>query len=77
MVKPEDIGIGTRLKFKDDNTTYYSIWKHASNKAVRVDDGKGNESWKPISKIVQIGNKKLTEQLSETVLRMQKLAGLI
>jgi len=74
MVKPEDIGKGTRLKFKDDSRTYYSIWKHANNKMVRVDDGKGTESWKPISKIVQIENKRLNEDI---VLRMQKLAGII
>ena len=74
MIKPEDIGNGNRLKFQDDKTTYYSIRKHPSNKTVLVDDGKGNETWKAISKIVQLDNKKLNEDI---VLRMQKLAGII
>lgn len=77
MIKPEDIGKGNRLRFAEDNKTYYSIRKHPSNKTVLVDDGKGNETWKAISKIIQIDNKKLGEQVSEQILRMQKLAGII
>lgn len=77
MIKPEDIGKGNRLRFAEDTKTYYSIRKHPSNKTVLVDDGKGNETWKSISKIIQIDNKKLGEQLSEQILRMQKLAGII
>jgi hypothetical protein len=77
MIKPEDIGKGNRLRFAEDTKTYYSIRKHPSNKTVLVDDGKGNETWKAISKIIQIDNKKLGEQLSEQILRMQKLAGII
>lgn len=74
MIKPEDIGKGNRLRFQDDKTTYYSIRKHPSNRTVLVDDGKGNETWKAISKIIQLDNKKLNEDI---VLRMQKLAGII
>lgn len=77
MIKPEDIGKGNRLRFAEDTKTYYSIRKHPSNKTVLVDDGKGNETWKSISKIIQIDSKKLGEQLSEQILRMQKLAGII
>lgn len=77
MVKPEDIGKGNRLRFEEDSKTYYSIRKHPSNRTVLVDDGRGNEIWKAISKIVQIDNKKIREELSEQVLRMQKLAGII
>ena len=77
MIKPEDIGKGNRLKFADDTTTYYSIRKHPSNRTVLVDDGRGNEIWKAISKIIQLDNRKLKEELSEQVLRMQKLAGII
>lgn len=77
MIKPEDIGKGNRLKFADDTTTYYSIRKHPSNRTVLVDDGRGNETWKAISKIIQLDNRKLKEELSEQVLRMQKLAGII
>jgi hypothetical protein len=73
MFRPEDIGKGNRLYFKDDMTTYYSKNKDASNKFVFVTkDGTDQIFKKSISNIIQVDNKKLNE-----VARMQQLAGII
>jgi hypothetical protein len=56
--KPEDIGKGTRLIFKDDKTTYYAKNVAGDKKNVFVQDNNGKEFKKSIAKIVQINNKK-------------------
>ena len=59
--KPEDIGKGTRLIFKDDKTTYYANGsKTGDKKYVFVTKGNDDTVYrKAISKIIQIDNKKL------------------
>jgi hypothetical protein len=59
-IKPEDIGKGNRLIFKDDNITYYSNGsKTGDKKYVFVTKNNDNRIYKKaISKIVQIDNKK-------------------
>ena len=58
--KPEDIGKGTRLIFKDDKTTYYANGsKTGDKKYVFVTKGNDDTVYrKAISKIIQIDNKK-------------------
>jgi hypothetical protein len=57
--KPEDIGKGTRLFFKDDKTTYYAKNVASDKKNVFVTkDGSDDVFKKSIAKIVQINNKK-------------------
>jgi hypothetical protein len=57
--KPEDIGKGTRLFFKDDKNTYYAKNIAADKKHVFVTKGNDDEVYKKsIAKIIQINNKK-------------------
>jgi hypothetical protein len=57
--RPEDIGKGTRLFFKDDKTTYYAKNIAPDKKNVFViKDGSDDVFKKSIAKIVQIDNKK-------------------
>ena len=57
--KPEDIGKGTRLFFKDDKTTYYAKNVASDKKNVFVTkDGSDDVFKKSIAKIIQINNKK-------------------
>ncbi len=58
-VKPEDIGKGTRLLFKDDKTTYYAKNVAADKKHVFVTKDNDDRVYKKsIAKIIQINNKK-------------------
>jgi hypothetical protein len=58
-VKPEDIGKGTRLLFKDDKTTYYAKNVAGDKKMVFVTKDNDDTVYKKsIAKIVQINNKK-------------------
>jgi hypothetical protein len=57
--KPEDIGKGTRLFFKDDKTTYYAKNVAGDKKMVFVTKDNDDTVYKKsIAKIVQINNKK-------------------
>jgi hypothetical protein len=57
--KPEDIGKGTRLFFKDDKTTYYAKNVAADKKNVFVTRDNDDRVYKKsIAKIIQINNKK-------------------
>jgi len=57
--KPEDIGKGTRLFFKDDKTTYYAKNVAADKKNVFVTRDNDDRIYKKsIAKIIQINNKK-------------------
>jgi hypothetical protein len=57
--KPEDIGKGTRLLFKDDKTTYYAKNVAGDKKMVFVTKDNDDTVYKKsIAKIVQINNKK-------------------
>jgi hypothetical protein len=57
--KPEDIGKGTRLFFKDDKTTYYAKNVAADKKNVFVTKDNDDRVYKKsIAKIIQINNKK-------------------
>lgn len=57
--KPEDIGKGTRLFFKDDKTTYYAKNVASDKKNVFVTKDNDDRVYKKsIAKIVQINNKK-------------------
>ena len=57
--KPEDIGKGTRLFFKDDKTTYYAKNVASDKKNVFVTKDNDDTVYKKsIAKIVQINNKK-------------------
>jgi hypothetical protein len=57
--KPEDIGTGTRLFFKDDKTTYYAKNVAADKKNVFVTRDNDDRVYKKsIAKIIQINNKK-------------------
>ena len=57
--KPEDIGKGTRLFFKDDKTTYYAKNVAGDKKSVFVTKDNDDTVYKKsITKIVQINNKK-------------------
>jgi hypothetical protein len=58
-IKPDDIGKGTRLFFKDDKITYYAKNVAADKKNVFVTKDNDNRVYKKsISKIIQIDNKK-------------------
>lgn len=65
MVKPEDIGKGNRLRFKNDKALYYSKNVDSSKKYVYVNKGDdtSRDYKKAISDIIQIDNKKLSEDL--------------
>ena len=57
--KPEDIGKGTRLLFKDDKTTYYAKNVAGDKKMVFVTKDNDDRVYKKsIAKIIQINNKK-------------------
>jgi hypothetical protein len=57
--KPEDIGKGTRLFFKDDKTTYYAKNVASDKKNVFVTKDNDDTVYKKsIAKIIQINNKK-------------------
>jgi hypothetical protein len=57
--KPEDIGKGTRLFFKDDKTTYYAKNVAGDKKSVFVTKDNDDRVYKKsIAKIIQINNKK-------------------
>jgi hypothetical protein len=57
--KPEDIGKGTRLFFKDDKTTYYAKNVASDKKNVFVTKDNDDRVYKKsIAKIIQINNKK-------------------
>jgi len=70
MVKPEDIGKGNRLRFRNDKAVYYSKNVDSSKKYVYVNKGEdtSRDYKKAISDIIQIDNKKLSEDLFRKVL---------